>query len=124
MELWQMRIKHKAIHERVRVGLDYLTNGGENPGHVWAMLALNEIIGCGQQTCCCPIARFLQANEPFGIVHVYDDHYRVHTEWGSLVAGPIPYAVREFIRMFDDGRYPLLVDYKHRHSHPPIPTVG
>lgn len=116
MELWERRIKLAGISDRVHIALDYLTGGMENPARVWIMLWMSQITGCGQQTCCCPVARFIQACVFDGTAHVFDDIVRIDYDDTSSVVIPLPYAVREFIRNFDDGCYTDLVDYDHRHG--------
>lgn len=120
MELWQRRIKLAGISDRVHIALDYLTGGMENPARVWIMLGISEITGCGLQTCCCPVARFIQACVHDGTVHVFYDIVRVDYAGNSSVVIPLPYAIREFVRQFDEGWYTDLVDYDHRHGLLPI----
>jgi len=116
MELWQQRIRAGNAAHVINLALDYMAEATRMPLPVWAVLQMNKIKGCGLQTCCCPIARYLQQFVHDGIVHVYDDHYLVIMDDNARIAGPLPYPVRDFIRRFDAGDFPILIDYDHMHG--------
>lgn len=119
------QIGNKAqIHHAIWLALEYVTQGMESASYVWMTLSKHHVRGCGLQTCCCPIARYLQMFVHDGIVDVYDDIWRVVMDDNSIVVGPLPYAVREFIRMFDNGDFPSLIDYNHRHGQLAISQAG
>lgn len=120
MEFENVIAEAAQISEQVQDALAYLTAYGTGNEPVWVMLWLNEIVGCGYQVCCCPVARLIQQWVPLGDVRVYDDCVTVRWGEGYLLTERLPEPVRRFIAQFDDGAYPLLVDYNHRHGLLPI----
>lgn len=124
MEIWRQIGRSARVHHVLRLALEYLTQGMDSSSYVLVTLYDNHIRGCGLQTCCCPVARYLQVFVDDGIVDVYDDIWRVVMDDNSVVTGPLPYGVREFIRMFDNGDFPSLIDYNHRHGQLPLSQAG
>ncbi len=100
----------------LRRSLEELVHGfGTTPGGVADSLAASGVRGTPGDVTGCAIARYLQAvvgTEPsVSEVMVSEHKLRVTRKWGRFpVTVSLPRAVTAFVREFDAGSYPQLVD--------------
>jgi ribosomal protein L31 len=73
---------------------------GHTPRQVYRRLKDMKVWGTPGVECC-PISRYLKSRLPLTVEVATDDHYL----WIGSTRIVLPFAVEEFIRRFDNGRY-------------------
>lgn len=124
-KVWSRSDSSPALRRAVSDCLDQL---GHSPEQVAVRLEMYGVQGVPGRADDCPMARYVKAvigAEPtIGRIGVLEQRLRVTGRGLRLpFSVPLPPAVQAFVRDFDEGRYPTLVDADPRRRPTDLPAT-